>query len=72
MSDGPSYFVLDEIEWPDERARRPRRRELVEEAERARRAAASSSRAARAASTRSTPSSRPATRCRCTATTTTR
>ena len=34
MSDGPSYFVLDEIEWPDERSAPTAPLELVEEAER--------------------------------------
>jgi quercetin dioxygenase-like cupin family protein len=34
MSDGPRYFVLDEIEWPDERAAPTAPVELVEEAER--------------------------------------
>ena len=34
MSDGPSYFVLDEIEWPDERGAPTAPLELVEEAER--------------------------------------
>jgi quercetin dioxygenase-like cupin family protein len=34
MTDGPSYFVLDEIEWPDERVAPTAPRELVEEAER--------------------------------------
>jgi quercetin dioxygenase-like cupin family protein len=34
MSDGPSYFVLEEIEWPDERAALTAPVALVEEAER--------------------------------------
>jgi quercetin dioxygenase-like cupin family protein len=34
MSDGPTYFVLDEIDWPDERAALTAPVELVEEAER--------------------------------------
>ena len=33
-TDGPSYFVLDEIEWPDERRAPTAPIELVEEAER--------------------------------------
>ncbi len=34
MSDEPSYFVLDEIEWPDERGAPTAPLALVEEAER--------------------------------------
>jgi quercetin dioxygenase-like cupin family protein len=34
MNDGPSYFVLDEIEWPDETRAPTAPRELVEEAQR--------------------------------------
>ena len=35
MTDGPSYFVLDEIDWPDELRAATAPRELVEEARRA-------------------------------------
>jgi quercetin dioxygenase-like cupin family protein len=34
MTDGPSYFVLDDIEWPDETREPTAPRELVEEAQR--------------------------------------
>jgi quercetin dioxygenase-like cupin family protein len=34
MNDGPSYFVLDDIEWPDETREPTAPRELVEQAQR--------------------------------------
>jgi quercetin dioxygenase-like cupin family protein len=34
MTDGPSYFVLDDIEWPDETREPTAPRELVEQAQR--------------------------------------
>ena len=63
---GPHFFLLDDIEWPDETLAPTAPRGARREGPAARVRAASTSHAARAASSRSTRSSRPASPCRCT------